>query len=323
MPVHNGGEYLAAAVESVLSQSYRSLELLLIDDHCTDGYIDALDRSDPRMKVLKSRGRGVVSAFNTGFAASQGEFVARMDADDLSLKARIEFQLEYLAQYPEIDIAGCCVEIFADPGIQGGFERYQNWLNSLREPEQIHRQIFVESPMPNPGVMFRRAALEKLQGYHDVDWPEDYDLFLRADAHGMRMGKPSGMLLRWREHESRLTHTDSRYSRQQFMRAKSYFLVHHRLRGRSVVIWGAGPTGRMLHDLFIEQGGKVEGFIEVHPRRIGGQKRGLPVWSMDKCKEPDLPMVLVAVGAAGARAEISGFMAEHNKVEGEDYLFVA
>jgi hypothetical protein len=193
----------------------------------------------------------------------------------------------------------------------------------VREPDQLHRQIKIESPLPNPGLMLRRTALEGLGGYRDVEWPEDYDLLLRADALGMQMGKPGAILLRWREHESRLTHTDPRYRRGQFMRAKVHFLLNHRLGGQGVIIWGAGPTGRLIHDLIHQEGGVVDGFIEVHPRRIGGQKRGLPVWSMDKCTEVGLPMILVAVGAAGAREEIAAFMNSQKKTEGEDYLFVA
>ncbi len=323
MPVHNGGEFLAAATNSILSQSYDKLELILVDDHSTDGAIAALDQSDPRLKICNSESFGVANAFNSGFSLCQGEFIARMDADDISLPVRLQCQLDYLAQNPDIDIAGCCVEIFAAAGLQGGLERYQSWLNSVRSPEQIHQQIFIESPIPNPGVMFRRAALEKLQAYRDVDWPEDYDLFLRADAAGLKMGKPDPVLLKWREHDMRLTHTDSRYRREQFMRAKTHYLVGYRLKFKPVIIWGAGPTGRLMHDLIIAEGGNVAGFIEVHPRRIGGQKRGLPVWSVDKCKQEDLPMVLVAVGAAGAREEISAFMRKHNKTEGQDYLFVA
>ena len=323
MPVRNGGVYLSAAVESILNQSYTKLELVLVDDHSTDGAIDRLCETDPRLRIVNSKGRGIVNACNTGFAYCNGGFIARMDADDISLERRLEYQLDYLAQHPEIDIAGCCVEIFSEPGIQGGLERYQNWLNSLREPVQIHRQIFIESPLPNPGILLRRSALQKLQGYRDVDWAEDYDLFLRADAAGMQMGKPEPVLLRWREHETRLTHTDTRYTRQQFMQAKTHFLVHHRLKGQAVIIWGAGPTGRQIHDFLIAEGGTVDGFIEVHPRRIGGRKRDLPVWSMEKCKELDLPMILVAVGAAGAREDISGYMSGLKMIEGEDYLFVA
>ena len=323
LPVRNGGLYLDEAVASILNQTIEILELILVDDHSTDEAVSKLDKSDPRLKVFRSNGQGVVDAFNSGFAHCQAEFIARMDADDNSLPERLECQLDYLDQNQDVDIVGSCVEIFSEAGIQGGLERYQGWLNSVLEPEQVHKQIFIESPLPNPGVMFRRAALQQLQGYRNNEWPEDYDLFLRADAAGLKMGKPEPVLLRWREHETRLTHTDPIYKREQFMRAKTHFLVRHRLKGQTAIIWGAGPTGRLMFDLIIAEGGKVEGFIEVHPRRIGGQKRGLPVWSMDKVEDLRATMLLVAVGAAGAREEIAAFLQLHNKVEGQDYLFVA
>lgn len=323
MPVRNAGEFLQEAVGSILRQSWTRLELVLVNDHSTDGAVTALEQTDPRLRIIDSVEQGVVNAFNTGFRQCNGDFIARMDADDISLPERLTCQLDYLEQNPNIDIAGSCVEFFSGSGIKGGLERYQRWLNSLCDPADIHREIFVESPMPNPGTMFRRASLEQLGGYREVGWPEDYDLYLRADAKGLQMGKPTDVLLHWREHPRRLTHTDPLYGRKQFMSAKAHFLVHHRLQGRQVIIWGAGPTGRLMHDLIKAEGGHVEGFLEVHPRRIGGQKRGLPVWSIEKMAESGLPMVLVAVGAAGAREEITAFMLKHEKVAGQDYLFVA
>ena len=323
LPVRNGCKFLSQAVDSILSQSFENLELLLIDDHSTDNAISALDQSDPRLKVFNSKGNGVVDASNTGFELGRGRYIARMDADDISLPSRIQCQLDYLDKHPEVDISGCCVEIFSEAGIQGGLERYQTWLNSVCEPEQIHQQMFIESPLPNPGLMFRKVALQQLGGYRSNRWPEDYDLLLRADAANMRMGKPEPVLLRWREHETRLTHTDSLYDRKNFMQAKSHFLVHHRLQGRTVIIWGAGPTGRLLFDLITAEGGKVEGFIEVHPRRIGGLKRGLPVWPVDKVKTLGNSMLLLAVGTAGAREEIADYLDKHNKIPGQDYLFAA
>lgn len=297
--------------------------MLLIDDHSTDKAIQSLNCSDSRLHTHACSGHGVVEAFNFGFSLATGSYIARMDADDISLKQRLTQQLDYLQQHPEVSIAGCCVEIFSENGIKGGYKRYQQWLNSVQTPADIHHQMFVESPMPNPGSLFRRSELEKLGGYRKMQWPEDYDLYLRADAAGMAMGKPEGVLLRWREHQRRITHSDGCYSREQFQRAKIHFLVKHRLENRAVIIWGAGPTGRLTHDLLEVEGAKTHGFIEVHPRRIGGQKRGLPVWSMDKIHDAGSALILVAVGTAGARSEIKAFMTRHNKQEGQDYLFVA
>lgn len=323
MPVRDAGQYLAEAVDSILGQTYANLELLLIDDHSSDGAIAMLGRGDARLKIFSNKGRGLVDACNTGFGLSSGEFIARMDADDISLPERLRLQLAYLDAHPAVDICGCCVDIFSQAGIHGGLRRYRDWLNSVREPAEVHQQLFIESPLPNPTLMLRRAALQQLGGYRNNGWPEDYDLLLRADAAHMSMGKPGPVLFRWREHAARLTHTDPLYQRRKFMQAKTHFLVRHRLQGRSVIIWGAGPTGRQMFDLISAEGGTVEGFIEVHPRRIGGIKRGLPVWPLDRVNSLGAALLLIAVGAAGARHEIETFLRQHNRIAGQEYLFVA
>lgn len=324
MPVRNAGAYLESAVNSILGQSLTQFELLLVDDHSDDRAIERLPRDDPRLTVLRNPGQGVSSAFNAGLSRSNGLFVARMDADDIALPGRLEQQLSYLRSQQEVGICGACVEIFAADEIAGGNRRYQRWLNSCRDPDTIRRELFIESPIPNPTAMFRREVLQQLRGYADPAWPEDYDLYLRADALGIKMGKPERILLRWREHENRLTRSSERYAQEQFQAAKAYYLARHRLSGKGpVVLWGAGPNGQLMHDLLRDQGISVEGFLEVHPRRIGGQKRGRPVWVIEHIDELRDRFILVAVGSAGARGQIREFMLKHGREEGADFLFVA
>jgi glycosyltransferase involved in cell wall biosynthesis len=324
MPVRDGGDYLADAVGSILSQSFSALELLLVDDHSSDQAIASLPFNDPRLVLLKNTGRGISSACNTGFTHARGEFIARMDADDISLPARIEAQFNYLQAHPAVAVCGACVSIFAQQELAGGNLRYQSWLNSCRSPEAIRRELFIESPIPNPTAMFRRESLQQLGGYLDPEWPEDYDLFLRVDEAGMKMGKPPQLLYRWREHAGRLTRSDERYHPRQFQAAKAHYLARYRLPNKTpVVIWGAGPGGRLMHDLLQKEGVEVRGFLDVHPRRIGGRKRNLPVWAIDEIGRLPGTFVLVAVGAAGVRPRIREFMRRNERHEGEDYLFVA
>jgi glycosyltransferase involved in cell wall biosynthesis len=324
LPVHDGGDFLAAAVDSILTQTLDRLELIVVDDHSSDGAVGALKRGDKRLRIVSSRGRGVSAAFNTGLENSSAEFIARMDADDISLPNRMALQIEYLEREPGVAICGGCVEIFPREGLGGGNRRYQAWLNACTSPAQIRRELFVESPIPNPTALFRREALEALGGYGNPVWPEDYDLFLRADALGMRMGKPREIVLRWREHPGRLTRTDRRYDVDRFQAAKAHFLARHRLKeARGLVIWGAGDTGRKFHDLLAAEGVSVDGFLDVHPRRIGGKKRGKPVWAPEHIDRLSGSFVLVAVGAAGARRRIRDFMKARGWREGEQYLFVA
>lgn len=324
MPVRDGGPFLADAVSSILGQTISDLELIVVDDNSRDGAIESLTREDTRLKIIQSEGRRVSAAFNTGLGHASGQFLARMDADDIALPMRIEHQLNYLGGNPGVAICGGCVEIFANHPIAGGNRRYQDWLNNCRSPDAIRRELYIESPIPNPTAFFRREALAELGGYADPDWPEDYDLYLRADAAGMKMGKPEEVLLRWREHGNRLTRTDPRYGLEKFQAAKLHYLAASRLAPETpLLIWGAGPTGALTHDLLQDEGVGVAGFLEIHPRRIGGRKRNLPVYALEHLHADRESFVLVAVGSAGAKEKIRDFMLGVDRIEGEDYLFVA
>lgn len=325
MPVHDGGHWLRPAVDSILGQRSVELELILVDDHSSDGAIAELDRSDSRLKILESPGQGVSAAFNHGLERSKGDFVARMDADDIALPERLATQLDYLQAEPGVGICGACVELFSEDEIADGNKRYQVLLNSCRTPGQIRRQMYIESLVPNPTAVFRREVIMQLQGYADPPWPEDYDLYLRAHELGIAMGKPKPVLLRWREHDRRLTHRDNRYQWPRFQQAKAFYLSREFARRsiESVVIWGAGPSGARFHDLLLERGIECAGFLEVHPRRIGQRKRGKPVWAIDHLAALNSEFIVAAVGAAGAREEIREFMNSHGRKEGSDWLFVA
>ena len=323
MPVRDGGAFLAEAVGSIMGQSHAQFELIIVDDHSTDHAPYLLDVNDSRLRVVPSQGEGVAQAFNTGMAQARGEFIARMDADDIALPPRLEIQLQLLRDRPEVDIAGGCVEIFAADHLGEGNRLYQDWLNRLLEPEDIRRELFIECPLPNPTALFRRSVLEELGGYRDCTWAEDYDLFLRADALGMNMAKPEPVVLRWRDHPDRLTRTDVRNSPLEFQKAKARYLAAGRIPPENILVWGAGPGGRLMHDLLTAEGASVAGFVDVHPRRVGGEKRGLPVWPIERAADWRDGTIVVAVGSRGARPKIREFLSAHGRVEGEDYLFVA
>ncbi len=323
MPVHNGGDWLAAAVASVLAQDGVALELLLIDDRSSDGAIERLPVEDPRLRVIPVAGAGLVDALNTGLAAARGHWLARMDADDECLPGRLTTQLVYLQRHPEVAIAGCRVESLG--AVMGaGWSRYLEWSNALAGPDAIARELFVESPLVHPGWMLPTTLARELGGWRHGDFPEDYEFLLRAAQLGLRFGKPEPVLLRWRDHGGRLTRTDPRYAPAAFLALKARHLALWRLQGRPVWIAGAGPTGRDLCDALDREGVPVLGFYELHPRRIGGSKRGRPVWAQHEVdRAPPDAFGLVAVGSPGSRERIRGEFRALPWREGEDWLFVA
>lgn len=326
MPVHDGGACLSESVASILAQDYPNFELVIVDDGSTDGAVASLPagmRNDPRVRLLSTPHRGVVAAMRKGVQAAEGSFVARMDADDVAMPDRLSRQIALLGARPDIGIAGGEVSLFRDGGLGDGFRYYEAWLNALREPSEIAREMFVECPVPNPTVMFRREVYEFLGGYRDTEWPEDYDLFLRAHAAGIRMAKPKGVVLRWRDHPRRLTRSDDRYHHRRFMSASGHYLARGPLSGRLAVIWGAGRCGGRYHDILVANGVNVEGFIDIDPRRVGGRKRKLPVWPVSGLSRLGDELVVGAVRTRGARERIRAHLAKTGRLEGRDFLFVA
>ena len=330
MPVHNAGVYLKDAVASILNQDDVHLELIVVDDHSSDGAIKNLPKTlsqNNRIKFVSSAHRGVVAAMAKGYSQAKGAYIARMDADDISLPHRLSTQINYLKNNPEIGIAGGKIKIISESNIEKGFSLYEQWLNKLCSSEEIERELFIESPIPNPTAFFRRDIYDLLQGYQDPEWAEDYDMWLRAHALGIKMGKPEGVLLHWREHERRLTHNDSRYDNKLFMKAKAYYLSKsHYLKNRNAIIWGAGPIGAFLYDVLTEFNIEVEAFIEVSQRRVGGLKRGVPVLHYSEINQYTMDnnsLIIGAVGARGARVEIRKALIDMGKEEGCDFLFAA
>ena len=331
MPCYNAESTVDEAVESLLSGTWSDLEIIAVDDGSSDGTLDRLRELaavDDRVKPLGRPHQGLIEALNAGWRAADGPLIARMDADDRCHPTRLQKQVEFLQQEPAIAAVGSLVRSFPPEAVRGGFRRYVQWLNSLVKPEEIARDIFVESPLAHPSVLIRREWIERMGGYQEHGWAEDYDLWLRMHLAGARFAKVPEVLLYWREHESRATRTDSRYSVQNFLKAKAHYLMRGPLKGRKAVfIWGTGQMGRRLSSHLLREGAPIVAFVDIDPRKIGGRKRSRPVISQRDLKEwwsrYENPALISAVGSHGARDEIRSFLSAHGFKEGEDFWAAA
>ena len=331
MPVYNAAEMLEETLESIAAQSFADFEVVAVDDGSEDGRGDILrewGEKDRRFKVLLEEHRGIVEAPNKGLEVCEGEFVARMDADDRMHPERLAKQVAMLEGDGGLSVASCLVETFPREEVGEGMIIYEQWLNGLVEGGDIEREFFIESPIANPSAMMRREELVGLGGYWDRGWPEDYDLWLRYRAAGKRFAKVPEVLHYWREHGQRATHTNSRYSVENFLRAKAHYLCVGPLKERDgLIVWGAGKTGRRIAKHLQRGGSAPEVFIDITPKKIGGTLRGKPVVGPDDLpgwwRRYGRPILLVAVASRGARALIRAHLGGLDMVEGADYLCVA
>jgi len=326
IPVHDAGPFLRPALVSVQRQALAGFEALCVDDGSTDGSGETLlafAAADPRFRVLKPGRIGLIRALNLLVREARAPYLARFDADDVMHPRRLELQAALLDARPEIAGASCLVRHFPAPDVGEGARVYEAWLNGLREPDEIAREIFVESPLPHPSVMVRRCVFERAGGYRDDGLPEDYDLWLRAHAAGLRFAKVRRVLHFWREHAGRVTRTHPRCSVQAFLRAKAKALLSGPLaNGRRFVVWGAGMTGRRLTRLLVQAGRPPVALLDVDRRKIGRTRHGVPVLPPEAVR-PGAALVLAAVGARGARRLIRARLVEWGLREAEDFWLVA
>ncbi|MFT3921387.1 MAG: glycosyltransferase [Myxococcales bacterium] len=327
MPFRNASATIDAALSGLLGAD-EALEVLCIDDGSVDSGTDrvrAWGTRDPRVRLLRAEGRGLVAALQQGVAAARGGLLARMDSDDLSLPGRMARQREFLLQHPEVAVVGSRVEAFCDQGELGeGMERYVSWQNALLTAEDHRRELFVESPLCHPSTMLRRGALLAAGGYRELPLPEDYDLFLRLDQLGYALCKLPEVLLRWRHRPGRATFSDPRYSLDSMRTAKAPYLASRVARSEKPrrVLWGAGPTGKRMARSLEAHGLRFDLFIDVDPDKIGRTARGVPIAPMEAL-DAATDVVVAAVGARGARGLIRPYLCERGFREGYDFWFAA
>ena len=326
LPVYNAESTIAASIRSVQEQTYRHWTLLVVDDGSTDGTRKVVERAiagDPRCQVIRREHTGLIHTLNAGLDAVPANcaYVARMDADDRMHAERLACQVRALDEHNHLALVSS--RIVVEPQTPG-FESYIDWLNSLVTSEDIARNLYVESPVCHPSVMARTVALLAVQGYRDQGWPEDYDLWLRLAERGEQMAQAQGAIHVWTDSPNRLTRTDPRYDHSQFTRLKAHFLA--RRWPEAVRIWGAGRDGRRMARALEAEGVRIQSFIDIDPKKIGGVRRGnVPVVGPDSLEPPkptDSPIV-TAVGVPGARAWIRGELEAKGFVECRDFVCAA
>ena len=321
------------AVQSILQQQHKSIELLLIGQSCLNTLREGLNQAeirDDRIKLFSRNSAGIVGALNTGLMSARGEFIARMDDDDIAYPERLRIQLQYLREHPHISLCAGLVRFIDKQGVTDGVgagnQHYANWLNQLRDPESIALACYAENPMPHPTLLAHRDIWIQLDGYRDVDGPEDHDLVLRAMGKGISMGKPASIVLDWREHAGRLTRTDPRYKRESFVALSAQALVNEggaltSKPQRAVWIAGTGKQARHWHDELNALGVTVRGFVDMSRPGSTREKRKLSVITYEQLADVRTDeLVLSAVTQPAGRNAVKHFCQDQNWREGIDFI---
>lgn len=228
LPVRNGMPYLPRAVESVLGQTWRDFELIVIDDGSTDRTAEHLRSvTDPRVRVVSPNGAGLAAALNTGLALARAPYLARQDADDWSTPGRFAQQVAFLDAHPDVTVVATCANyIDAD-----GHPVEDAWTRTVREqqdsaqtPDEIQCVMPLTCCITHGSVMMRTEALRRCGGYDAAAVPaEDYDLWLRLLPE-QRLAKLPDRLYDYRVHTSQSSAARRAEQTARVIAAKLQFL---------------------------------------------------------------------------------------------------
>ena len=199
MTVYNGRRYLPSAIDSILAQTYRDFEFLIIDDGSKDDSARILARyarRDGRVRAISRENKGLTRSLNEGIQRVRGKYVARMDSDDVSLPARLEKQVQFLDGHADHVLVGCRCTLIDPAGYPICEKR-----DVVLDHEQIDESLMKMGwPLVHPAVMIRTAALRQIGGYDErYRTNQDHDLFLRLAEVGKLANLPEVLLL-YRQH---------------------------------------------------------------------------------------------------------------------------
>lgn len=324
IPFKNTEKYLEACIESIINQTYEDWEAIFVDDNSTDTsfkIITKYSKEDNRIKVLRNTGNGIIKALKTAYSHCSGNYITRMDSDDIMSPNRLEVMVGSLQSDGRNHLAVGQVKYFREDGLSEGFAKYERWLNQLTKTGSNFSEIYKECVIPSPCWMLHRTDFEACGGFKTNRYPEDYDLAFRFYKAKYKCIPCDEVLLYWRDYSDRTSRTHEHYAENTFLDLKlDYFLELEFDNHRPLVIWGAGKKGKSIAKLLLEK--QIEfHWICDNDKKIGKDIYNQKLYSFKYLKELKNPQCIVTVANEIEQAEISKYLKELNMKSMQDYFF--
>lgn len=227
MPVYNAGGFLVEAIESIKKQTYKNWELIAVDDGSTDLSISILKKfakNDSRIHIYKQKHKGLSYALNFGLKKTKGQFIARMDADDISHKERLEKQLNFLLKNKEIMLIGTQVTMMDEKGKKIGDKRFP------QNHEKIYEMMMTMMSIQHATILARTKYFKKV-AYQNHSTAEDVSLLFKLIETG-KFANTKESLYKYRIRKNSNSHKNP----------KKTFYLTLKSRVKAIVEWGYKPT---------------------------------------------------------------------------------
>ena len=324
-PVKNGAQFLVECLDSIVNQTHRNWELLIVNDSSTDetqSILEEYAQQDNRIVVSQNKGKGIIDALITGYEKSAGEFITRMDADDIMTPNKLELLTKKLIEKGKRYLATGFVNYFSETELGQGYFNYQEWLNGLSQTESNFDDIYKECVIPSPCWMVFREDFEASGGFNSNLYPEDYELTFRFYKQELKVVAVKEVIHHWRDYATRTSRTDSNYADNYFIQLKlNYFLELDYDNSRELELWGAGKKGKEVARFLIEKGIEFD-WLSNNDKKIGKEVYGVILKDSISALEIGTPQILIAVGSMDYNREIKKALNSKNLKPNIDYFFL-
>ena len=324
MPFKNTSKYIGDCINSIKHQSYDEWELIAVDDHSNDEsklIVEEHAASDKRIKLIPNSGNGIIDALRTAYKLATGNYISRMDSDDLMKPLKLAHMVGQLNLSGPGHIALGQVQYFSETGISEGYRKYEEWINQLTQEGGNYTDIYKECVIPSPSWMVLKDDLDSCGAFNHDRYPEDYDLTFRFRKHQLKCLPCSEVLHLWRDYPSRTSRTSAHYAQNSFLDLKvHYFLELDWSPSRPLALWGAGEKGKTIAKILKEDNINFYWLCD-NPNKIGQKIYDIELFPYQFLETLKSPQSIISVANPEAQCDIHNYFDSLKMQSFEDYYF--
>lgn len=255
-------------------QNHTDWQLIATDDHSLDESKAIIESyQDPRIHVIQNEGKGILPALQTAQRHIQGNYVTRMDADDIMPTNKLSALLNVLENESNGVVATGNVKYFGEQEISDGYQNYEAWLNKTADQQSFYKRIYRECVVASPNWMMQKEDFDDMQGFSKLTYPEDYDMVFHWRKAGFMIKSCHQLTHLWREHPNRTSRNSKNYQQESFFKLKlGYFLEE--FNKKELFLIGTEKKGVLIAKMLQEEKVPFRWFAK-DPRLIGYKKRDI------------------------------------------------
>lgn len=322
MPVKNAAPFLDATLYSIIDQSYPHWELIAINDHSTDETVEIFKKYQKKypnhhISFLQNDGRGIVAALRLAFQRAKGDFIHRMDADDIMPEKKLEWLIH--SWKPNAVVTGKVKYFSEEWMVGGGFKKYEDWINQNMEASDFWSDVYMECPLPSPAWLIHRNDLIKIGAFDSDAMPEDYDLCFRMYQHQLEVITVKEIVHFWRDSKTRTSRNDEIYFPIKYFPLKVRKFLEIEALHKPILLWGAGKKGKLICKLLKDANAEFLWYTDNE------RKQGIAI--QHKIIEKNLPknlerfVIILAISSPEDKEFLKIYLTKHNLVSGINYFW--